>query len=248
MRKVASWILIITGVIIIGTAIYQEISTIYNQKKMIEEYTRYVNTLKSMEVSEISAEEMKAVQEFDSSTETNVISPDILIQETVNDESDIKEELVTSNESATKENSKDDYEKFFENKVISGLIEIPTLKVSAAILEGTDDSALKYAVGHYPGLGGIGEQGNYVLLGHRNYVYGHFFRNLDKLNVGDEVIIQKDTETFTYIVYESFVVSPEEVWVLEQTQDAIITLITCTPVGSYTDRLIVRGALQDEGV
>ncbi|MDF2949509.1 MAG: hypothetical protein K0R07_1544 [Sedimentibacter sp.] len=246
MKKIASWILIITGVLIIGIAIYQEISTFYFQKKMIEEYNMYVNTLKSMEVSEISSETMKAEQEYDSGTETK--NPDILIQETVNDESDNKEEQVTKNESADNEKIKSDYEKFFENKVISGLVEIPRLKVSAAILEGTDDSALKYAIGHYPGLGKIGEQGNYVLLGHRNYVYGHFFRNLDKLKVGDEVIIQKDTETYTYVVYESFVVSPEEVWVLEQTQDAIITLITCTPVGTYTDRLIVRGALKPQGV
>ena len=117
--------------------------------------------------------------------------------------------------------------------------------MNAAILEGTDDSALQYAVGHYPGLGEIGQPGNYVLLGHRNYVYGHFFRNIDKLEVDDQIILTKGTDIYTYSVTESFVVKPEEVWVLEQTEEATITLITCTPVGTYTDRLIVKGVLLD---
>ncbi|HBV66879.1 MAG TPA: class D sortase, partial [Clostridiales bacterium] len=88
------------------------------------------------------------------------------------------------------------------------------------------------------------QPGNYVLLGHRNYVYGHFFRNLDRLEVGDDVIITKDGNKYTYVVYESFVVSPEEVWVLDKTKESIVTMITCTPIGTYTDRLIVRGQLK----
>lgn len=140
-------------------------------------------------------------------------------------------------------NTAPDLTEIFKNKQISGLIEIPKIKVNAAILEGTDDSALQYAVGHYPGFGEIGQAGNYVLLGHRNYVYGHFFRNIDKLEADDQIIITKGTDVYTYSVTESFVVKPEEVWVLEQTEEASITLITCTPIGTYTDRLIVKGVL-----
>jgi len=142
-------------------------------------------------------------------------------------------------------NTAPDLTEIFKNKQISGLIEIPKIKVNAAILEGTDDSALQYAVGHYPGFGEIGQAGNYVLLGHRNYVYGHFFRNIDKLEADDQIIITKGTDVYTYSVTESFVVKPEEVWVLEQTEEAAITLITCTPIGTYTDRLIVKGMLLD---
>ena len=85
-----------------------------------------------------------------------------------------------------------------------------------------------------------------MLLGHRNYVYGHFFRNIDKLEVGDQINIKKDTDTYTYLVTESFVVAPEDVWVLEKTEDPTITLITCTPIGTYTDRLIVKGVLSNQ--
>lgn len=53
----------------------------------------------------------------------------------------------------------------------------------------------------------------------------------------------KDSYTYTYLVTESFVVSPEEVWVLDDTEETILTMITCTPMVTYTDRLIVRGVI-----
>lgn len=241
MKKYASWILIAAGLIIIGIAVFQEVSTIYNQRKLLDEYNEYVNILKNMKDSEIEAEAMNLTEELDIGIETNIQNTENSSKETGTEKPEV-ETKQTQIESALKE--KTEREKFFENKVISGLVEIPKININSVILEGTDDSALKYAVGHYPGLGSPGK-GNYVLLGHRNYVYGHFFRNLDDLEVGDEVIITKDTETYTYVVYESFVVKPEEVWVLEQTTDSIVTMITCTPIGTYTDRLIVRGALKD---
>ena len=77
-------------------------------------------------------------------------------------------------------------------------------------------------------------------------MYGHFFRNIDRLEEGDELTISKDGKTYSYVVYESFVVKPEEVWVLNQTEEPIVTMITCTPLGTYTDRLIVRAALKLE--
>lgn len=246
MRKLLSIFLIISGLIVIGIAVNLKVTTIQNQNKLISEYNQYLNTLKSMEENEKKAELASGTVNNDE----NNIEADVNINEDAEPEQST-EEIEENNEETNNTNtgnSKPDISKFFEGKQISGLINIPKINVSAAILEGTDDSALKYAVGHYPGLGNVGKPGNYVLLGHRNYVYGHFFRNLDKLEVGDEVIITKDEETYTYVVYESFVVKPEEVWVLEQTEDAIVTMITCTPIGTYTDRLIVRGALKTEGV
>lgn len=239
MRKFISIFLITAGIIIIGIAIHLRVSTIQNQNKLISEYSEYLNTLKSMEKNEIEAE----LASNSENNDENNIETDVDINEPAELEQPAEE-----NNNENTGNPKPDLSKFFEGKQISGLIEIPKINVNAAILEGTDDSALKYAVGHYPGLGKVGQPGNYVLLGHRNYVYGHFFRNLDKLEVGDEIIIAKDEETYTYVVYESFVVKPEEVWVLEQTEDAIVTMITCTPIGTYTDRLIVRGALKTDGV
>lgn len=251
MRKLASMVLILAGVIFIGIAIFQEVSTIYNQRKLISEYSKYIDTLKNMEVSELEAE---AAVSTDADLDTNLDAvAEVNVNEQITTEPNTEQtgesEQIINTGSETPEtpkNTEPDLSKVFEGKQISGLIEIPKINVSAAILEGTDDSALKYAVGHYPGLGDIGKPGNYVLLGHRNYVYGHFFRNLDKLEVGDEVLITKESETYTYVVHESFVVKPEDVWVLEQTEDSIITMITCTPMGTYENRLIVRGTLKDK--
>jgi sortase A len=242
MKKIVTYVLISVGLFIIGLAIYQQAVTVYNQKKLIEEYNKYVDTLKSMEASELTAEASN-----NNATDTeSIIDTELNVAETPLSEEESEESKNTNVQEETPEDNKNqepDLSKVFEGKQISGLIEIPNINVSAAILEGTDDSALKYAVGHYPGLGEIGQPGNYVLLGHRNYIYGHFFRNLDRLNVGDKVNITVGDKIYTYEVYESFIVKPEEVWVLEQTEESIITMISCTPMGTYTDRLIVRGTL-----
>ena len=213
-------------------------------RKLIDEYSKYTETLKNMEISELTAE-AAVVEESDINKEVNSDEQPIAEQPEQPEQAEQPEQEGTEAE-APEEVPKykaPDLKEIFKNKQISGLIEIPKINVNAAILEGTDDSALQYAVGHYPGFGEIGQPGNYVLLGHRNYVYGHFFRNIGKLEADDQIIITKGTDVYTYSVTESFVVKPEEVWVLEQTEDATITLITCTPIGTYTDRLIVKGVL-----
>jgi sortase A len=228
MRKILSRILITVGIILIGIALYQKLTTTYYQNKLVKEYEAYINALKEEDLSGNS--ENEDANTIGESTEepSNTASPEEI---NVIEIPPIKIEF--------------DLAKFLEDKEVSGLIEIPKIKVTAAILEGSDDRALKYTVGHYPGYGEIGQPGNYVLLGHRNYVYGHFFRNIDKLEVGDKINITKDINIYTYLVTESFVVKPEDVWVLEQTEEATITLITCTPIGTYTDRLIVKGVLNN---
>ncbi|HBB29272.1 MAG TPA: hypothetical protein DC000_08505 [Clostridiales bacterium] len=220
MKKSVSWILIGVGVLILCFALFQKVTTTYYENKIINEYTEYIDNLKDQKM--LSAEEPSIVEKPDVLEESTQIN-----EKSYETQSEIKQENI----------------KRFDDHEISGIIEIPNIKVSAAILEGTDDKALKYSVGHYPETAQPGEVGNCVLLGHRNYLYGHFFRRLDELEKGDEIIIKKDENTYTYIVSESFVVSPENVWVLDQTSDSIITMITCTPIGTYTDRLIVRGVL-----
>lgn len=224
MKKSISWILIGVGFIVICVALFQKVTTTYYENKIINEYTEYINDLKNKKIS--YAEELSIIDDY--STKPDVLDESVQVEEESSEiQSDVEQKNI----------------KFFEDHEISGIIEIPNIKVSAAILEGTDDKALKYSVGHYPETAQPGEVGNCVLLGHRNYLYGHFFRRLDELEKGDKIIIKKDENIYTYIVSESFVVSPEDVWVLDQTSDSIITMITCTPIGTYTDRLIVKGVL-----
>ncbi len=224
MKRSISWILIGVGFIVICVAAFQKVTTTYYENKIINEYTKYIDDLKNKKIS--NAEEPSIIGYY--STKPDVLDESVQVEEeSFEIQSDVEQKNI----------------KFFGDHEISGIIEIPNIKVSAAILEGTDDKALKYSVGHYPETAQPGEVGNCVLLGHRNYLYGHFFRRLDELEKGDEIIIKKDENIYTYIVSESFVVSPEDVWVLDQTSDSIITMITCTPIGTYTDRLIVKGVL-----
>ncbi len=229
MKKYLPHALILIGVAIIGIALYQKISTTYYQNKLVEEYDTYINRL---------------------SLNENIVNKREDIEDTEGGVLQQGEAFVDINPEHEADNSRieevNPVEIYLQGKEISGIIEIPKLNVKAAILEGTDDKALKYTVGHYPGTANPGEKGNYVLLGHRNYVYGHYFRKIDELNPGDEVIIKKDLETYIYTITESFVVSPKEVWVLDTTEEAVLTMITCTPIITYTDRLVVRGIISEQ--
>ena len=89
-----------------------------------------------------------------------------------------------------------------------------------------------------------GDKGNSAIAGHRSYTYNQYFNRLDELVEGDEIIIQTKKGEFTYVIYKKFVVLPEEVSVLNDTKEAELTLITCTPVRVATHRLIIKAKLK----
>ena len=124
-----------------------------------------------------------------------------------------------------------------------GVLRIPKIDLSVAIGESTDNRTLKYAAGHFAGTSLPGDTGNCCIAGHRSYTWGSFFSRLDELEAGNEILVDRSGITYTYIVEETFVVAPEDTWVLSETEDARITLITCTPVRVATHRLIVRAVL-----
>lgn len=88
-----------------------------------------------------------------------------------------------------------------------------------------------------------GDKGNFCVAGHRSYTYNQYFNRLGELGIGDEIIITTVAGKFKYDVYESKVVKPEEVSVLDNTKDEEITLVTCTPIRVATHRLIVKGRI-----
>lgn len=122
-------------------------------------------------------------------------------------------------------------------------IYIPKIGVKAVVADGTEDSILRYAVGHFEGSAMPGEKGNCALAGHRNYDTGEFFLKINKLNQGDDIIISTHEKTFNYKVTESFVVNPEDTYVVDNTEGFQITLVTCTYNGKQ--RLVVRGELEE---
>ncbi len=126
-----------------------------------------------------------------------------------------------------------------------GILKIPSLGVSQHVLEGTGRQ-MRYGVGHVVGSAGLGQEGNCALSGHRPSP----FRYLDKLKEGEKITIGVGETLYTYTVYESFSVLPEETWVLSDIpgETATLTLITCTPYLVSSHRLIVRARLTDTGL
>jgi sortase A len=123
-----------------------------------------------------------------------------------------------------------------------GIIEIPKIDVNKAVVEGVGTEDLKKGPGHYPGTPMPGEPGNAAIAGHRT-TYGAPFNALDELKPGDEILVTTTKGRFRYAVDHSDVVTPDEVSVLNATPDNRLTLTTCNPKFSASQRLIVVAKL-----
>jgi sortase A len=123
------------------------------------------------------------------------------------------------------------------------VIKLPKINVEKIVVEGVGVPDLKKGPGHYPGTPLPGQPGNAAIAGHRT-TYGAPFNQLDKMAVGDPVIISTKQGTFQYDVTELKVIKPSQVEVLDNTQDNRLTLTTCNPRYSATQRLVLTAALK----
>ena len=127
---------------------------------------------------------------------------------------------------------------------IMGYIEIPAINCYLPVYHGTDEAVLQIAIGHIEGtsLPVGGESTHCVLSGHRGLPSAKLFTDLDQLTEGDTFILRVLDEMFTYEVDQILIVLPHELEALgiEQGQD-LCTLVTCTPYGINSHRLLVRG-------
>lgn len=127
---------------------------------------------------------------------------------------------------------------------IMGSIEIPKIDVDLPIYHGTSDEVLQVGIGHIQGtsLPIGGENTHCVLSGHRGLPGSKLFTRLDEMEEGDLFFIQVLGETLAYKVYNIQVIEPEDVSVMEiQAGRDDCSLITCTPYGLNTHRLVVTG-------
>lgn len=121
-------------------------------------------------------------------------------------------------------------------------IVIDRIRVDAPVVEGDDWESLKKGVGHRVGSGNPGQRGNMVASAH-NDVFGEIFRDLDKLESGDEILVFTQERSYRYVVMETRIVEPTEIGVLESTQEPILTLITCYPYMVDSHRAVVVAEL-----
>lgn len=127
---------------------------------------------------------------------------------------------------------------------IMGYIEIPSIKCSLPIYHGVDEAMLQIAIGHIEGtsLPVGGESTHTVLSGHRGLPSARLFTDLDKLAVGDLFYLSVLNERLTYQVDKIRIVEPADLSELEIERGRdLCTLVTCTPYGVNSHRLLVRG-------
>ena len=127
---------------------------------------------------------------------------------------------------------------------IMGYIEVPKIDCSLPIYHGTDEGALQIAIGHLEGssLPVGGKSTHCVLSGHRGLPSARLFTDLDQMEEGDIFILNVLGRKLAYEVDQIRVVLPEEMSDLEVIEGKdLCTLVTCTPYGINTHRLLVRG-------
>jgi LPXTG-site transpeptidase (sortase) family protein len=126
---------------------------------------------------------------------------------------------------------------------IIGRVDIPRLKLSAAVAEGDDEKTLRTSVGHLPDTPLPWQRsGNVAFAAHRDGL----FRPLEKIELKDEVRIVTPRGDYHYQVTKKHIVDPNDVWVLAPTATPTITLITCYPfafIGNAPRRFIVQAEL-----
>lgn len=138
-------------------------------------------------------------------------------------------------------------QKSAEKKIVMPKIGIDAPIVEPATLSDSDIlKALESGVVHYSNTSKPGEQGNVFLTGHSsNYRwakgnYNYVFSLLNKLINDDEIIVYYDGVKYVYKVFEVVVVSPKDVSVLNQTEDSIVSVMTCDPPGTAWKRRVVK--------
>lgn len=134
---------------------------------------------------------------------------------------------------------------------IMGYVDIPSIKCSLPIYHGTDEAVLQVAAGHldWTSLPVGGETSHCVISGHRGLPSAKLFTDLDRLVIGDFFTLRVLDEVLTYQVDQILVVLPNEMEALTIEDGAdYCTLVTCTPYGINSHRLLVRGHRVDNSL
>lgn len=146
--------------------------------------------------------------------------------------------------------STDPHEELDYNKILvdpTGMmarIRIPSIHLDLPIYHGTSDSVLQKGIGHLEGTSlPVGGKGTHaVLAGHRGLATATLFTNLDKVKKGNTFTIEVLGETLTYRVFDIEVVDPDDTASLKADPNKdLVTLVTCTPLGINSQRILVTG-------
>lgn len=127
---------------------------------------------------------------------------------------------------------------------LMGYLEILSIDVKLPVYHGTEENVLQTALGHIEGTSlPVGGPGTHcVISGHRGLPSAKLLTDLDKVVVGDTFLLQILEETLTYEVDQILIVEPDQIEALRvEPEKDYCTLVTCTPYGINSHRLLVRG-------
>jgi sortase A len=124
-------------------------------------------------------------------------------------------------------------------------LDAPSVRLSATVLEGSDDATLARGAGHIEETAFPGQPGNIGIAGHRDTT----FRAVRDLRTGDPLELTTGDRTYRYLITKTFIVEPEDVYVLDPGDRPMLTLVTCYPftfIGHAPHRYIIQAVLVDQ--
>ncbi len=225
MKKAAPVIILIVLMIVgLGIFIYPFVSNLFMNMNSDSELQTYLNTSKQTS-DEKNNEMLRKAREYNSRLVGNVEIGDPFAENTESD---------------------DDYYSLLslDTTDVMAVLEIPSIEIQYPVYHGTGDSVLKKGIGHLKNTSlPVGGKGTHsVLVGHTGYAGSKLFSDLDKLEKGDMFYIFTCGEKLAYRIDRIDVVLPEDLSLLKiDSEEDYVTLVTCTPFGQNTHRLLVRG-------
>jgi sortase A len=220
MKKLTTILLVVGLLLGLSLVLYPTVSDLYNSKHQSRAVTDYTTQVEELDDSQ-TRQLWKAARDYNRRLAENT-------ERSFN---------LSSRET-------EDYEAQLAMTEVMAYLEIPSIRVTLPIYHGVEDNVLQAGIGHFPGssLPVGGESTHCVLSGHRGLPSSKLLTDLDQLVVGDVFMVYTLDETLTYEVDQILIVEPDELDALQivQGQD-LCTLVTCTPYGVNTHRLLVRG-------
>jgi len=237
-KNIVSSILIIAGTIVFSYPFVAQGYTKYQQKQLTKEYEQLLleNMQNQEETNDSNATEEK-LSDYNEVRDMTIFPKVVDMKELLPELEQAEKDSQGSTEKAN------DVKDFLSRQDIIGMIEIEKIDIKMIIVEGTEWDNIRVTIGHMKQTEQIGEEGNCALAGHRGGTYGTFFKEIDQLEVGDEIVLTDiKGNIFSYKVYNQYVTEPTDMKAVDDVPgEKTLTLISCEDNGKK--RLIIHAKM-----
>lgn len=234
--KIVSLLLVLTGIGVAAFPIADYLRMEHYRKKLIEAYNQQFTL--DQEAGNEPADFMASIEE--PSTEPSTAPLSESPENTSPTEPDgLEAPTHTTTTTTTPENTT-----YSEELTVIAIISIPKIDVVMPVFSTSTLYAMDFGAVHVAGTTQIGEIGNCGIAAHRGRSKTYFFNRINELEPGDEIVINYQGEDYEYTIYETLIVNPDQVEVLNRSStEKVLTLISCHPPGTDHYRYIIH-ALQ----